>query len=132
MKEAVKRRVLIILNDPPYGTERVFNGLRLADAVAKREEGAELRIFLMGDAVVAANGPTKPAKRLLPPSTGHGGDGPGRSPDWLLLELHGCTWSHRRNADHGDSSLHHVRACRVDAIGGSGRHVLSSTGLPRR
>jgi uncharacterized protein involved in oxidation of intracellular sulfur len=54
MEEALNRRVLFILNDPPYGTERVFNGLRLADAVAKREEGAEVRIFLMGDAVVAA------------------------------------------------------------------------------
>jgi uncharacterized protein involved in oxidation of intracellular sulfur len=53
MEEAVNRRVLFILNDPPYGSERVFNGLRLADAVAKREE-THVRIFLMGDAVVAA------------------------------------------------------------------------------
>jgi uncharacterized protein involved in oxidation of intracellular sulfur len=28
---------LFILNDPPYGTERSYNGLRLAGAVAKRE-----------------------------------------------------------------------------------------------
>jgi uncharacterized protein involved in oxidation of intracellular sulfur len=26
----VSRKVLFILNDPPYGSERVFNGLRLA------------------------------------------------------------------------------------------------------
>jgi uncharacterized protein involved in oxidation of intracellular sulfur len=32
----------------------VFNGLRLADAVAKRGEETQVRIFLMGDAVVAA------------------------------------------------------------------------------
>jgi uncharacterized protein involved in oxidation of intracellular sulfur len=49
----VSSQVLFILNDPPYGTERVFNGLRLAVAVAKRD-GAEVRVFLMGDAVGAA------------------------------------------------------------------------------
>jgi uncharacterized protein involved in oxidation of intracellular sulfur len=46
-------KVLFILNDPPYGTERAFNGLRLATAVAKRED-TEVRLFLMGDAVAAA------------------------------------------------------------------------------
>ena len=46
-------KVLIILNDPPYGNERSYNALRLATALAKREE-AEMRIFLMGDAVGAA------------------------------------------------------------------------------
>ena len=49
----MSRKVLFILNDPPYGTERVFNGLRLANAVAKRED-ADVRVFLMGDAVGAA------------------------------------------------------------------------------
>ena len=45
--------VLVILNDPPYGTERCFNALRLAGALAKRE-GVDARIFLMGDAVGCA------------------------------------------------------------------------------
>jgi uncharacterized protein involved in oxidation of intracellular sulfur len=49
----MSRKVLFILNDPAYGSERVFNGLRLAGAVTKREE-TEVRIFLMGDAVVSA------------------------------------------------------------------------------
>jgi uncharacterized protein involved in oxidation of intracellular sulfur len=49
----MSRKVLFILNDPPYGTERVFNGLRLGLAVAKRDD-TEVRIFLMGDAVGAA------------------------------------------------------------------------------
>lgn len=40
---------LFILNDPPYGTERSYNGLRLAGALAKRS-GQEVRVFLMGDA----------------------------------------------------------------------------------
>lgn len=52
-EKLVNRKVLFVLNDPPYGTERVFNGLRLAAAVAKRD-GTEVRVFLMGDAVGAA------------------------------------------------------------------------------
>jgi uncharacterized protein involved in oxidation of intracellular sulfur len=44
---------LLILNDPPYGTERSYNGLRLALALAKTE-GTEVRIFLMADAVGCA------------------------------------------------------------------------------
>lgn len=46
-------KLLFILNDPPYGTERSYNGLRLAGAAAKRE-GAEVRVFLMGDAAACA------------------------------------------------------------------------------
>ena len=33
-------QTLFILNDAPYGTERSYNGLRLAKAVAKRLEKA--------------------------------------------------------------------------------------------
>ena len=47
------RRILFILNDPPYGSERSFNGLRLAGALTRRGD-AEVRIFLMGDAVGCA------------------------------------------------------------------------------
>ena len=46
-------KTLFILNDPPYGTERCYNGLRLAGSVAKREE-TDVRIFLIGDAVGCA------------------------------------------------------------------------------
>lgn len=46
-------KVLVILNDPPYGTERSYNGLRLAGSVAKRE-GHAVRVFLMGDAASCA------------------------------------------------------------------------------
>lgn len=45
--------ILFILNDPPYGTERSFNGLRLALQLAK-EGGVELRVFLMADAASCA------------------------------------------------------------------------------
>lgn len=43
---------LLILNDPPYGTERSYNGLRLAKALAGK--GAEISVFLMADAVACA------------------------------------------------------------------------------
>ena len=46
---------LFILNDPPYGTERSYNGLRLAGAVAKRE-GQAVKVFLIGDAATCAKG----------------------------------------------------------------------------
>jgi uncharacterized protein involved in oxidation of intracellular sulfur len=46
-------KILIILNDAPYGSERTYNGLRLAGSLA-RQEGVELRVFLMGDAVVGS------------------------------------------------------------------------------
>ncbi len=44
---------LFILNDAPYGTERSYNALRLARALAKTGEQA-VRVFLMGDAVACA------------------------------------------------------------------------------
>jgi len=46
-------RALLILNDAPYGTERSYNGLRLALSLA-RVEGTSLRVFLMGDAIGCA------------------------------------------------------------------------------
>ncbi|MCK6505264.1 DsrE family protein [Myxococcota bacterium] len=46
-------RTLFILNDPPYGTERSYNGLRLAGALARRD-GQQVRVFLMGDAASCA------------------------------------------------------------------------------
>lgn len=44
---------LFVLNDPPYGTERSYNGLRLAKALARLPE-QQVRVFLMGDAVACA------------------------------------------------------------------------------
>jgi len=46
-------KTLLILNDPPYGSERSYNGLRLARALAKQPE-QEVKVFLMGDAVACA------------------------------------------------------------------------------
>ena len=51
-------KTLFILNDPPYGTERSFNALRLAGALSRRE-GEEVKIFLVGDAVACAKAKQK-------------------------------------------------------------------------
>ena len=47
-------KALFVLNDPPYGTERCYNALRLAHALVKNEPAMEVTVFLMADAVVAA------------------------------------------------------------------------------
>jgi uncharacterized protein involved in oxidation of intracellular sulfur len=46
-------KTLFILNDPPYGTERCYNALRLAHALSKKDAETEVVVFLMADAVVA-------------------------------------------------------------------------------
>jgi len=46
-------KTLFILNDPPYGTERSYNALRLAVSLAKRD-GEEVKLFLVGDAASCA------------------------------------------------------------------------------
>jgi uncharacterized protein involved in oxidation of intracellular sulfur len=54
-------KTLLILNDPPYGTERSYNALRLAGSLAKLE-GEEVKVFLMGDAASCAK-----ANQKVPP-----------------------------------------------------------------
>lgn len=44
-------QIVLILNDPPYGTERAY-GLPLA--LAKSDPAITVTVFLMADAVVAA------------------------------------------------------------------------------
>lgn len=45
--------VLMIINGPAYGSDETYNAVRLAGALAKREE-VTMRVFLMGDAVTVA------------------------------------------------------------------------------
>lgn len=53
--------ILLIVNDPPYGSEKVYNALRLATKLAEEQAGGEVRLFLMGDAAVSAlRGQTTP------------------------------------------------------------------------
>ncbi len=45
---------LLILNDAPYGSERPFNAMRLAQNLLRTQPEDEVTVFLMGDAVAAA------------------------------------------------------------------------------
>lgn len=47
-------KYLFIINDPPYGTERCFDALRLVLAFLKQDEKPDLAVFLMADAILAA------------------------------------------------------------------------------
>ncbi len=46
-------KVLIIINDAPYGTEKAYNALRMAMTL-QREHGVDVKIFLLADAVFCA------------------------------------------------------------------------------
>jgi uncharacterized protein involved in oxidation of intracellular sulfur len=48
------KKILILINDAPYGTEKAYNGLRLANQLNKAHEDVEVRIFLMADAAGCA------------------------------------------------------------------------------
>jgi uncharacterized protein involved in oxidation of intracellular sulfur len=46
--------VLFIMHDAPYGSERPYQALRLADAMLQVEEDVELTVYLTADAVLCA------------------------------------------------------------------------------
>jgi uncharacterized protein involved in oxidation of intracellular sulfur len=46
--------ILILINDAPYGTEKAYNGLRLAMALQKDHPSVQVNVFLMADAVACA------------------------------------------------------------------------------
>ncbi|MEX2247807.1 MAG: DsrE family protein [Dehalococcoidia bacterium] len=72
-------RTLFVINDPPYGTERPYNALRLAYALAKRD-GVDVQVFLIGDgASCAKRGQQTPdgyynLERMLSGIGRHGGE----------------------------------------------------------
>src|SRR5579864_326675 len=47
-------KILFNLNDGPYGSEKAYNALRLANELSKNHPGIEVRIFLSTDAVTCA------------------------------------------------------------------------------
>ncbi len=47
-------KLLIIINDAPYGTEKAYNALRIANQTNKDYPEAEVCVFLMADAVSCA------------------------------------------------------------------------------
>src|SRR5690606_23437248 len=46
-------KILILINDAPYGTEKFYNACRLAMQVQK-DHGTEVLVFLIADAVTGA------------------------------------------------------------------------------
>lgn len=87
-------KALVILNDPPYGSERSYNGLRLAGSLAK-QDGIEVKVFLAGDAASCAKSGQKVpqgyynVQTMLAVVTRRGGK------DRCLRHLHGRAWNHR-------------------------------------
>lgn len=48
------KKILILINDAPYGTEKAYNAFRLAIQLGKDHEDMEVRVFLMADGVNCA------------------------------------------------------------------------------
>jgi uncharacterized protein involved in oxidation of intracellular sulfur len=48
------QKILILINDAPYGTEKAYNALRLAMQLGKDHGDVEVRVFLMADAATCA------------------------------------------------------------------------------
>ncbi|MCL6087405.1 MAG: DsrE family protein [Actinobacteria bacterium] len=47
-------KVLLIINDAPYGSEKAYNALRIAIQLQKDFPQSEVRIFLMADSATCA------------------------------------------------------------------------------
>lgn len=50
----MEQKVLILINDAPYGTEKAYNAFRLAMQLGKDYPSTGVRVFLMADAVTCA------------------------------------------------------------------------------
>lgn len=48
-------KILFIINDAPYGTEKAYNALRLGIQILKDNPGTELNIFLLAEWTVEAD-----------------------------------------------------------------------------
>ncbi len=46
------QKILIIIHAPPYGSERCLSGLRLATALAGRDDKPAVSVFLVSDATI--------------------------------------------------------------------------------
>ncbi|MFO7756850.1 MAG: DsrE family protein [Bacteroidales bacterium] len=58
----MEQKILIIINDAPYGTEKAYNALRISMQLGRDHPETELRVFLMADAAnCAIAGQTTPA-----------------------------------------------------------------------
>lgn len=48
------QKILIIINDAPYGTEKAYNAMRMAMTLQKNHADVAVKIFLLADAVTCA------------------------------------------------------------------------------
>jgi len=115
---------LFVLNDPPYGTERSYNGLRLVGDLAKRQ-GEEVKVFLMGDGAACAKSGQKVPQgyynlgRMIQVVAQHGGGCGG------LRQLHGCARRAGRRPGGGCPARHDGAAGRLDPMGNAGAGFLA-------
>ena len=56
------QKIVIIASGAAYGSESLFNSLRLAIALGEQTPRPEIKLFLMSDAVTAGIGGQKPAE----------------------------------------------------------------------
>ena len=47
-------KILFLINDTPYGTEKFYNACRLAMTLQKKHSGVEILVFLMAHSVTGA------------------------------------------------------------------------------
>jgi uncharacterized protein involved in oxidation of intracellular sulfur len=47
-------KILLVINDAPYGTEKAYNALRLAMTLQKEHPDVEIKINLMADGIFCA------------------------------------------------------------------------------
>ncbi len=109
-------QVLVIVNDAPYGSERTYNALRLADVLLKVDPELQLTLFLLGDAVTCAkSGQVTPqgyynVARMLLPIQRRG----------LVLACETCV------AARGLKAEDLVEGCRIAKLGELGNLVLDA------
>ena len=115
---------LIILNDPPYGSERSYNGLRLATSLAK-SEGTGVSVFLIGDAASCAVDRANDSQRLLQHRTDAEASGGQGSTGWRMRLLHGCSWHQTGDAGRGSASQLDGRTDPLDRGSRQGPCVLT-------
>ncbi len=121
----MNQQIVVIANGAPYGSESLFNALRLSIAL-NEQGGASLKLFLMSDAVSAALAGQAPAegynlRQMLEILLAQGGNHPS------LQDLHRCSWYHGPATDRGYRGRYHANAGTVDPGRRQGTDLLITT-----
>lgn len=123
--------VLFVLNDGPYGSERSYNALRHAMAVAKQDD-TEVKLFLTADATACAiAGQSPPEGILLYRAHAQGAyrEEGARRP---MRHLHGRPWLGVGAFDRGHGEGIDGSPGAVDNGGRQGARLLMAAGVGRR